>query len=745
MRGPAALAADVEIYAQALLAVATAKLQGSYPPVKTKGGRPTPVLAWLWARTVRCPNPICNGVTPLIKSNVLSGKPGQARFLKPVIDRYAKRVTFSVSLHKSDTFSNVIPKRGATCIFCDQPISLVELRAAGVQTKLEPHMLLGAVLNSSGKKTFVGSEEVAVTATEPLGPDHNLDHDLSRNSRHMGPTVYGLFRHRDLYTNRQLIALTTFATSVAAIRGQIEKDALDSGMQADGISLEAGGSGATAYADAIATYLSIAISRLADRCSTLVFWQADETVGHVFVRSALSMTWDFVEPNPLGESTGSFHSSVKSVVATLRKLPTDGSSTIVQEDCRELAYPKNCVVITDPPYYDNIPYSDISEYFYVWLRYSLEAVWPNLFATLGTPKSNELTFDKSRFSGDVDAARAYVTNGFAETFSKWRERVSPDFPLVVLYAFRATEAADDSMVSDDQIVSYGWESILASLIGSGFEITGTWPIGTERDNRFRSARSNALGSSIALICRVRPDDAKRCSRPEFLEALRLELPVAVQRLRDASLAATDLQQAALGPGISVFSRYDQVLEADDSAMTVRSALAVINDELARILLGEIADVDAETHFALAWFDRYGYSEGRYADADGLLKVKNANLKRLEVAGVVRPHHRGFVQLIAPSNIDEQKHGDVRGMPAWAQMIILIGTLISEQGGESSAADVLRAIDTTSASRLKDIAYHCFLTCDRQKRSTEGRDFNMLVTAWPELERRAAEIPEGRLL
>lgn len=743
MRGPAALAADVEAYARALLAIATNALHGQYQPVRTPQGEELPVLAWLWARTVRCPNPVCNGVTPLIKSNVLSAKAGQSRYLKPTINQELKRVTFSVSTAKSDTFSNVIPKRGATCIFCEQPISLQQLRAEGIKTKLEPHMLLGAVLNANGKKKFVGSQEVSVSAIDPLPPDRNLDHDLTRNSRHMGPTVYGLYRHRDLYTNRQLKALTTFATSVLGLRDQIETDASRSGMNTDARSLEDGGTGAAAYADAIITYLAIAISRLADRCSTLVFWQADETVGHVFVRSALSMTWDFVEPNPLGDSTGSFHSSVKSVVATLAKLPTDGSSTIVQEDCRELAYPDQCVIITDPPYYDNIPYSDISEYFYVWLREALEPLWPNLFATLGTPKSNELTFDKSRFHGDAEAARAYVTAGFAETFGKWRERANPAFPLVVLYAFRATEAADDSMSSDDQVVSYGWESILASLIGSGFEITGTWPIGTERDNRFRSQGSNALGSSIALICRPRSDGATRCSRVDFLHALRSDLPFAVQRLREASLAATDLQQAALGPGISVFSRYSEVLEADDSVMTVRSALAAINDELAHILLGEIADVDADTHFALSWFDRYGYDNGKYGDADILLKAKNASLRHLEDAGVV-VSERGLVRLLSPTELSGD-HTRISDRPTWAQCMFAISALISEDGGEARAAEVIRAIGAAEATRLKDIAYHCYLICDRQKRASDARDFNALVSSWPEIERRASEVPEGRLL
>jgi putative DNA methylase len=466
------------------------------------------------------------------------------------------------------------------------------------------------------------------------------------------------------------------------------------------------------------------------------------------------MTWDFVEPNPIGTSAGSFSNCVRSVAKTVGKLPASADAIIRQADSRELEYPQNSVIVTDPPYYDNIPYADISEYFYVWLRESLKEIWPTLTASLATPKASELTYDRSRHRGDAKLAREHFSKGFEETFLRWRERANSDYPSLVFYAFRATEkAAGTNGTSEAAVVSQGWESILSSLIGAKYQITGTWPIGTERSNRFRSIDSNALGSSIVLVCRPRPDDSPRCTRSDLLRDLRNELPPSVKRLRDANLAATDLEQAAIGPGMAAFSRYREVLEPDGSPMTVRSALAVINDELAQILLGEIADVDAETHFALAWFDGHFYDEATYGEAEVLLKAKNASLDALRDSGIVKAE-RGAVQLLRPRSIDAiagppSTDGRIRGIPAFAQLIYVIAALVAEDGGAEVAASMLQTIGSDNSERLKDIAYHCYLICDRAKRSSEAQDFNELIAAWPELQKRMGEqhtqVHEDRLI
>lgn len=730
--GVAAIAFDAVAYGKNLLDSVKKQTLSLYPELEQDDGRWT-VTAWLWARSIECPNPVCGrSQTPLVKSSVLSTKSKPRVHMKPRIDLKSRKVAFDPSRDGSEPFSNVISKRGATCIFCRELIPLKYIRDAACQKGLGK-MLMGAVLSRGGRKKFVGSDAIASTVVEPSLPESLLDVELTINSRHMGPPVYGLSRHRDLYTHRQLKTLATLASSIKEIRDVVLRDAVTSGLPKDGIRLENGGRGADAYADAIATYLAIAVSRLADRCSTLAFWQVDETIGHVFVRPALPMTWDFVEVNPFSDSAGSFANCIDSISKTIVKLPDSDNASIEMADARFAEYPANSVVITDPPYYDNVPYADISEYFYVWLREGLGGIWQGLFASLGTPKLAELTFDKSRHDGDGTRAHAHFTDGFIETFRRWRQVSNTSYPSLVFYAFKATSKVDSDEATG--VVSAGWESILTSLVTVGYQVTGTWPIGTERGNRFRSIDSNALGSSIVLVIRPREDDARSCSRTEFIRELRSDLPVALQRLRELNLAATDLQQAAIGPGMAIFSRYKYVLEPDDSHMTMRTALAIINDELAQVLLGEMSDVDPETHFALSWFDEFGYTEGSYSRADIVLRAKNARIESLLTAGVV-VSESGRVRLRSPQEVTP--FADISHFPLWAQAIHLVASLTGNEGSEEEAASLLRSVPASSAERIRDIAYHCYLVCDKAKRASEALEFNSVVEAWPDLLRLANE-------
>ena len=731
-RGVAAIASDVIAYGRDLLESAKHEVSSLYPGVEQKDGRWT-VTAWLWARSMECPNPVCGrSETPLVKSSVLSTKAKPRIHLKPRVDLGSRRVAFDPSQDKTEPFSNVLSKRGATCIFCHELIPLKYIRETAAKSGLG-RMPMGAVISRNGKKKFVGSDTVVDTIIEPSLPESLLDVELTINSRHMGPPVYGLLRHRDLYTRRQLKMLATLAGSIKKIRDDVLRDSVAAGMHQDDIRLEDGGCGASAYADAIATYLGIAVSRLADRSSTLAFWQVDETIGHVFVRPALPMTWDFVEVNPFSESAGSFANCIDSIAKTIVKLPESDNAAIEMADARFVEYPANSVVITDPPYYDNVPYADISEYFYVWLREGLGDIWQSLFASLGTPKLAELTYDKSRHDGDVVRARAHFTDGFIETFRRWRQVANANFPSLVFYAFRATSKVGSKDATG--VVSAGWESILTSLVAAGYQITGTWPIGTERANRFRSIDSNALGSSIVLVIRPREKDARNCSRTEFIRELRSGLPFAVSSLRNLNLAATDLQQAAIGPGMAIFSKYGYVLEPDDSNMTIGAALSIINDELAQVLLGEMSDVDAQTHFALAWFDEFGYGEGAYSRADVALRAKNARIEPLLASGVVLSES-GRVRLLSPREVTVSE--DISLFPLWAQAVCLVAALTSDEGSEDKAAELLRSLNAPSAERIRDIAYHCYLVCDKAKRLSDALDFNAVVQAWPDLLRLASE-------
>lgn len=363
-------------------------------------------------------------------------------------------------------------------------------------------------------------------------------------------------------------------------------------------------------------------------------------------------------------------------------------------------------------------------------------------ASILAPKASELVADPTRFGGDRERARSFFEEGLGEAFRAMHKCAASSFPTTIFYAFKQNDLVDQRDDGRDAVrASVGWEAMLNALLSANFEVVGTWPISSERLTRTRGQNSNALASSIVLACRPRSELAVRCTRSDFLGALRAELPDAVRRLRDASLAATDLEQAAIGPGMAIFSRYPEVLEPDGGPMTVRSALALINQELAQILLGEIAEVDAATHFALAWFDGHFYDAAKYGEADILLKAKNASLNPLREAGAVRAE-RGAFQLLRPHDLGNAANPDVavKSMPAWAQLMHMLRALNDERGGAERTAAMLHAIGLEDAQRLKDIAYHCYLACDRgkPKRTNEAQDFNALVAAWPELERLASD-------
>jgi len=600
-------------------------------------------------------------------------------------------------------------------------------------------------------RVYLPSSDEHVRIARSATPAWVPDADLADNPRHMSPPLYGMTKLRDLFTSRQLLALTTLSDLVRECREHVLADAVAAGLKDDGTSLESGGAAASAYADAVSLYLAFVVDRAADYSSNICFWDTTrEATQHVFGRPNISMKWDFSESNPFSDSSGNVGGAVEWVQKVIAQASSATETHVFAADAAE-GGSQRAAFCTDPPYYDNVPYADLSDFFYVWLRSTLKDIFHELFATILTPKSNEIVADSARFEGDRNRARKFFEERLSQAFASMRANSDDSVPTTIFYAFKEgqTSSAEDS--SNDR-VSVGWEAMLTALLRAKFQVTGTWPMTTEQPVRLRSINANALASSIILACRPIGHDAVRCTRSDLISELRNELPGAVRRLRDASLAATDLEQAAIGPGMAVFSRFSEVLEPDGSAMSVRSALGLINAELAQILLGEIADVDAETHFALAWFDGHFYDEAKFGEAEVLLKAKNANVNVLRDSGVLRAD-RGIVQLVRPSHLNgegyESRDDSLRHLPAWSQLMRLIAALVSEDGGLDLAAETLQALDTDGAERLKDIAYHCYLACDRAKRSAEAQDFNALVTAWPDLQKialeRTVEPSEQRLL
>jgi len=733
------LAADVAAYGDWMLEEARKRIGEHYPDVALEHGRKATVIAWLWFHTMRCNNPVCGAAMPLMKSLSLSTKSKREWCVEPLVNRAERTVTFKTRRGAASR-GGTVNGQGAECIVCGETAPLDYLRSEGKAKRITTR-LLAIIAKGERGRAYVSADEyherVALAARPPWAPDTDLP------DRALGFRVqaYGIAKHRDLFTSRQLLALTTLSDLVKAAHRRALTDAKAAGMPDDGLSLEAGGRGARAYADAIATYLAIAVDRQASYSSNLCTWNSPgETMFQVFTRQTVSVKWDFAEANPFSDSTGNFGGAVTWVEKALAATSAGAPAVVSASDAADGRIVPTGIFATDPPYYDNVPYSDLSDFFYVWLRPSLHEVFPDLLSTLLTPKAQELIADPSRYKGDSTRARREFEEGLERAFVSMRNCVTNDVPAIIIYAFKQAEsddAADDDYGKRSIKISVGWEAMLSALLKAGFQITGTWPLTTERPARSRSIKSNALASSIALVCRPRIDDDLRCSRADFVRELRTALPVAVQKLQNASLAATDLQQAAIGPGMAVFSKYRDVIEVDDSVMTVRAALGVINDELAHILLGDIADVDAETQFALGWFDRFGYDAGKYGEADMLLRSKNASAGVLRASGVL-DLDGGLVQLRDPRAITGGSRIDLPGAPTWSQMMRLIAALLSEDGGEERAAELLRAIGLRNADRLKSIAYHCYLICDERKRATHARDFNALIAAWPDIERRAAD-------
>ncbi|KAB8333558.1 DUF1156 domain-containing protein [Scytonema tolypothrichoides VB-61278] len=538
---------------------------------------------------------------------------------------------------------------------------------------------------------------------------------------------YGLTRHADLFTPRQLVALTTFSDLVAESRERVRRDAeaVDVGRVDE-------------YADAVATYLALAIDRLAMTVNSLVRWNpVGEKAQHAFGRQTLSMIWDFADPNLFGSATGSSSAAIDLAADPLSFLGIGLAGTVIQRDAVSIVA-SNVVVSTDPPYYDNVPYADLSDFFYVWLRAALKRVYPDLMGTLLVPKAAELVAEPFRHGGR-EAAQFFFEEGLFKVFDRIRAAQRKHYPLTVYYAFKQAETEeeeDDTTVNNGASSSTGWETMLEGLIKSGFAINGTWPVRTEMPTRMRSLDSNALATSIVLVCRPRPEDARSTTRLEFIRALRRELPSALRALQRSNIAPVDLAQAAIGPGMAIYSRYKAVLEADGSAMRVRTALQLINQALDEVLAEQEGAYDADTRWAIAWFEQSQFADGPYGVAETLSKAKNTPLERMVEAGVVIARG-GKVRLISrdelPANWNPAKDSRVT---AWEATQHLVRAL--DKSGESGAAVILAALPGSIADQARDLAYRLYTTCERKKWAQEALSYNSLVIAWPEIAKLAVQ-------
>jgi putative DNA methylase len=735
--GTAGLAADVRAYGGRMRDDAERRIGHLYPKATLTDGTRATVVAWIWARTVTCPNPACGIEMPLVKSWWLAKKRGKEAFVLPslVVDtdsHSGKRVEFAISHDISaaptaDT-DGTIGRSGATCIACESTVDLTYLRVQGHSGGLGAR-LIAVVAEGKRKRNYVRPTVEHELAAEVARPIDAPDGTLSTHPQYMGAPRYGMGEISELFTGRQLVALMTFSDLVGEIRATVLNDALASGM-ASGERLDLGGLDAEAYADSIATYLGFGVSKATDYHNALCAWRSDvknEGIGHLFSRQAIPMVWDYCEANPLSASSGNLKDQYTWIAKAITNLAPFGEATVTQADASTRDY-TGAVVSTDPPYYDNVPYADLSDFFYVWLRRSLQSVMPGLLSTMLVPKAQELVANYLRQDGPA-GAKEFFESGFRQVFDRVRRTANPDYPMTVYYAFKQAETTAEGTASS------GWETLLEGLIRTGWSITATWPVRSEMANRMRSLGSNALASSIVLALRPRDTGAPTTDRRGLIQALQAELPTALRELQQGAIAPVDLPQAAIGPGMAVFSRYASVIESDGSTMTVSSALARINEILDQVLNEQEGDFDPTTRFAIAWYRQYGYSTGQFGEADSLARARNISIDMMARDGILTSA-AGKVTLLAPDGLpaDYEVLSDPH-TSSWEALHYLIRIL--EVEGVSAAGSFLgdavtRPDGAVDADLIKELAFLLFAISEKNSWTKDAISFNTLATSWPEI-------------
>jgi putative DNA methylase len=712
----------------------TGEMANGRPDLKLLVGEKLTVIAWLWARTVKSPNPAFAQVdVPLASSFMLSTKVGKEAYIEPVIEKGNYRFIVKMGKPNDAEQAKVGTKlsRGANfrCLMSGTPIAPDYIKNEGKAGRMGTRLMAIVAEGARGRVYLSPAQEMEVGGSE-VKPKWLPEGALVNDARAFTPTLYGLEQWSDLFTPRQLVALTTLSDLVQEARAQAERDALASGMLDDGKPMVAGGTGVTAYGDAVSTYLSIGLSRLADMCNALCGWEITKTqVRHLFTRQAVPMLWDFAENNVFGEAGGAYLTSLSNMAKALEQMPASRFGMVEQSDAQTQVISNYKVVSTAPPYYDNVPYADLSDFFYAWLRPTLRSVFPDLFATVAVPKSEELVATTYRHGTKGEAENFFLT-GMAQAMHRLAEQAHPAFPVTIYYAFKQAESD-----GGEGTVSTGWETFLDAVIRAGFATTGTWPMRTELGNRMRGMDSNALASSIVLVCRPRDTKAPTATRRDFLAALKAELPEALIHLQRGNIAPVDLAQAAIGPGMAVYTRFARVIDAEGKPLSVREALTLINETLDEALTKQEGDFDADSRWAVAWFGDHGFEEGPFGDAHTYFVRFNTAENALKSSGIIESG-RGKVRLYAPAELPANWNpaSDPR-LTAWEVVHQLIRAL--EAGGEGAAATLVAKLGT-KAEIARELAYRLYTVCERKKRAAEALSYNGLVQSWPEITRLARE-------
>ena len=741
--GAAGLAEDVRYYGKWMRDEAERRIGHLYPKVriteelmwkrpdlKRYGGRELTVIAWLWARTVPSPNPAFSHLqVPLVSTFLLSTKEGKEAYVKPVVEGGGYRFEVRLGAPPDLAAAKRGTKTGGShspffCLLSRSPMPFDYVRTQGKARGLESRLMAVVAQGDRGRVYLDPTvhERMPQPSNEVM---HTPDLALPHNPRDFKTNNYGLNTFGDLFTERQLVALTTFSDLVGEARERVRYDAAKAGLPTDGRPLRSGtGAGAIAYAEAVSVYLGLAASKETAFLVSLSRWRPDDSKSApAFGRQAIPMVWDYADVNPFAGAGGDFLGVIRGAAKVLCNLPSSVGAMSTQDDATTQDWNPCGIVSTDPPYYDNIGYADLSDYFYVWLRRMLRPVFPDLFATVAVPKIAELVATPYRH-GSREAAEKFFLDGMTQAMRRLAEQTHPGSPATIYYAFKQSETKGDA-----GIASTGWETFLDALLRSGFAVTGTWPMRTENATRLVGMRTNALASSVVLACRKRLSNAPSTTRRSFLAALHTELPEAIARLQAENIAPVDLAQAAIGPGMAIFTRYSRVLEADDSSMTVRMALALINAELDQILSAQDADYDPWTRFAVTWFETRGMDPGPYGDAETLATARGVAVEGVVHAGILEAT-AGQARLLRRDELDPNWSPETDDrLTVWecAQHV----ARHHEDGGEMSAAALVARLGDRAAA-AHALAYRLYGICDRKKLAEEALVWNELVQIWPRL-------------
>lgn len=749
-RNAEGLAEDVKYYGEWMRERAFERVGHLYPEVdlpKEYGGGKATVIAWIWARTVPSPDPAFSDVqVPIASSFLLSTKTGKEAWIEPIIDKAAKTITYRVRNRgtKAEIASAKEGTKSAranfTCLMSGTAITGDHIKRAG-KSGLMGQTLIAIVAEGKGGRQYVSpddehaqiafSNEVAVIADECR--ETFLSGEVPEKLTGGTCYGYGLDQWGKLFTNRQLVALNTFSELIHEARSQIEQDAIAAGMEPDQTPLRDGGRGAKAYAEAVSVYLAFSVDRCSDFSNTAVRWNpSNQKVMNLFARQSIPMTWDFGEANLLADVVGGFRPASEFISKCISTFFPKSNGVLIAHDAQEINYPPNVVISTDPPYYDNIGYADLSDFFFSWMKPALRDVYPELFGVISTPKSEELVASSHRHGGR-DAAEAFFMAGMTRAISNMASQSSLNYPATIYYAFKQSE------VSEEGISSTGWATFLQAVVEAGYAVVGTWPVRSEQTYRMVATGTNALANSVVLVCRKKEASAEVVTRAEFIRALKRELPPAIAKLQAANIAPADMPQSAIGPGMGVFSRYAAVLESDDSPMSVKTALQLINAELDTFLSSLTGDFDAETRFAVTWFEQFGYDKGEFGTAQSLCQARGLAVDAVKHAGIIESA-AGKVRLLKRSELDDgwDPNSDPH-LTVWECLQYLVRAL---DGGEENAARVLRKIGTDRAGAVKDLAYYLYdLAGNKRRDAQEATAYNALIALWSDLTGLAATVTD----